>query len=173
MLQRITRDAARVRIVWHGGAVSEMTVPLPVNALTAMPRGAEMEARVVELARAGKRDDEIIHILSAEGHRSPWCSTGILASTIRGIRLRHGIKMAPRCTRWPRLPDWLTVTAMAARTQIPEKWIRARLCSGVIQTRREASGRYTRPPRNLACRLFQPTVIAGESDATNPDSCCA
>jgi hypothetical protein len=145
VLQRIARDAARVRIVWHGGAVSEMTVPLPVNALTAMPRGAEMEARVLELARAGKRDDEIIHILSAEGHRSPWCSTAILPSTIRGIRLRHGIKMAPRCTRWPRLPDWLTVSAMAARTQIPEKWIRARLRSGVIQTKREASGRYLFP----------------------------
>jgi DNA invertase Pin-like site-specific DNA recombinase len=145
VLQRIARDAARVRIVWHGGAVSEMTVPLPVNALTAMPRGAEMEARVLELARAGKRDEEIIYILTADGHRSPWCSTGILASTIRGIRLRHGIKMTPRCTRWPRLPDWLTVTAMAARTQIPEKWIRARLRSGVIQTRREASGRYLFP----------------------------
>ena len=53
--------------------------------------------------------------------------------------------MAPWCTRWPRLPDWLTVSAMAARTQIPEKWIRARLRSGVIQTKREASGRYLFP----------------------------
>jgi hypothetical protein len=32
---------------------------------------------------------------------------------------------------------------------------------------------YTRPPGNLACRIFQATVIAGEFDATNPDSCCA
>jgi hypothetical protein len=43
---RTARDATCARIVWRGGDVSEMQVALPVNGLAALPRGAEMEARV-------------------------------------------------------------------------------------------------------------------------------
>jgi len=50
ILRRVVRNAASVRVVWRGGAVSELTVALPVNSFAALPRGAEMEARVLELA---------------------------------------------------------------------------------------------------------------------------
>ncbi|MBC9180119.1 recombinase family protein [Pseudoroseomonas ludipueritiae] len=50
VLTRLGRDRAGVRIVWRGGAVTPLEVDLPVNALAALPRAAEMEARVIELA---------------------------------------------------------------------------------------------------------------------------
>jgi DNA invertase Pin-like site-specific DNA recombinase len=71
VLRRVARDAASVRVVWRGGAASELTVALPVNSFAALPRGAEMEARALELARAGMHDEEIAQVLTAEGHRSP------------------------------------------------------------------------------------------------------
>ena len=147
VLRRSSRDAANVRVVWRGGEVSELTVTLAVNALAALPRGAEMEARVLELARAGMHDEEIAQALSAEGHRSPWQDKGVLPTTVHTIRLRHGIKAVRRCTRWPRVPGWLTVTDVAAQMQVPERWLRERLWAGAIQTMREPSGRYLFPDK--------------------------
>jgi hypothetical protein len=93
-MRRSARDRAEVRIVWRGGATTEFTVMMPVNSLTALSRGAEMEQRVCEFANAGQYDEEIAQILTAEGHRSPWRDTEVLSSTVRGIRLRHGIRHA-------------------------------------------------------------------------------
>src|SRR3712207_125721 len=50
VLRRVAPARAAVRVVWRGGAVTELVVELPVNALAALARGAEMEARVLELA---------------------------------------------------------------------------------------------------------------------------
>jgi hypothetical protein len=150
ILRRTGRDATAVRIVWRGGEVSELLVALPVNALAALPRGREMEARVVELALAGMRDMEIVRTLTAEGHRSTRRDMRILPTTVQGIRLRHGVKAAWHCTRWPPVPGWLTVTDVAARLQVPEKWLRERLRSGVINATLEASGRYLLPDRQDA-----------------------
>ncbi|WP_428483772.1 recombinase family protein [Rhodopila sp.] len=147
VLRRTARDAAAVRVVWRGGEVSEMQVALPVNELAALPRGSEMEARVLELARAGVRDPEIVQILTAEGHRSTRLNLRILPSTVQAIRLRHGVKAAWRCTRWPPVPGWLTVAQAAARLPVPEKWLRKKLRAGVIRGRLEPSGRYLIPDR--------------------------
>jgi len=147
ILRRVARDAASVRVVWRGGAVSELTVALPVNSFAALPRGAEMEARVLELAHAGMHDEEIAQVLTAEGHRSPGLDEGVLPATARTIRLRHGIKVVRRCTRWPRVPGWLTVADVALQLQVPQRWLRERLWARAIQTTREPSGRYLLPDR--------------------------
>ena len=101
VMRRIGRDRAEVRIVWRGGAITELTDAGQLIKLTALPRGAEMEQRVCELAAAGHYDDEIARILTAEGHRSPWRGAEVLPSTVRGIRLRHGRKTVRQRTRWP------------------------------------------------------------------------
>src|SRR5215207_8154996 len=145
VLRRGARDRAAVRIVWRGGAVSELEVTLPVNALTALSRYAEMEARVLALARAGVDDVAIARALTAEGHHSAQHCTAVLPSTVRSIRLQHGLKLVPEPTRWPPRPGWLTVTGIAARLQVPEKWLRRRLRDGAIRTVREPSGRYLFP----------------------------
>jgi len=117
VLCRKARDAAAVRIVWRGGEISEMQVALPVNALAALPRGDEMRVRVLELARAGMRDPEIVQTLTAEGHRSTRLSLSILPSTVQAIRLKYGIKAAWRCTRWPPMPGWLVVSVNVVETR--------------------------------------------------------
>jgi hypothetical protein len=56
----------------------------------------------------------------------------------------------PERTRWPRVPGWLTVTGMAARLQVPERWLRDHLRAGAIRTVREPSGRYLFPDSESA-----------------------
>jgi DNA invertase Pin-like site-specific DNA recombinase len=155
---RSARDKAEVRIVWRGGATTELTVMMPVNSLAALPRYAEMERRICELATKGLYDDQIVRILADEGHRSPWRGTAVLPSTVRGIRLRHGIKAVHRQTRWPPVKGCLTVTQLAERLHIPTKWIHTQLRRGAIRAIHEPSGRYLFPdtkPALLAIRQLR------------------
>ena len=155
VMRRSARDRAEVRIVWRGGATTELTVMMPVNSLTALPRGAEMEQRACELAAAGHYDDEIAQILTAEGHRSPCQGAEVLPSTVRGIRLRHGIKTVRQRTRWPAVPGCLTVTQLAERLQIPQKWIHTQLKRGALRTIIEPSGRYLFPDTETAMQALR------------------
>jgi hypothetical protein len=150
VLWRARSNVAGVRIAWRGGATSELEVELPGSTLATMPRGAEMEARVLELARSGVHDEEIVAALLAEGHRSPTRASGVYPSTVRRIRLRHSVMLPCRCTRWPAVPGWLTVKATAARLGLPEKWLRDRLRAELIRTRRDGSGRYPFPDNQEA-----------------------
>jgi DNA invertase Pin-like site-specific DNA recombinase len=155
VLRRSARDRAEVRIVWRGGATTELTVMMPVNALTALPRHAEMEQRICELANTGLYDDEIARILTSEGHRSPWRGAEVLASTVRGIRLRHRIKTARQRSRWHAVPGCLTVAQLAERLRIPQKWIHTQLRRGAIRAIHEPSGRYLFPDTEPAMQAVQ------------------
>ncbi len=153
-LRRTARDAASVRVVWRGGEVSEFTVALTVNALAALPRAAEMEARVLELARNGLHDDDIVRVLTAEGHRSPWRTAEVLPGTVQRIRLHHRVKVARR-SRWHHRPGWIPVTEAEMRLQVPRQWIKGRIRSGAIQTLREPSGRYLIPDTPAALEAIR------------------
>jgi DNA invertase Pin-like site-specific DNA recombinase len=155
VMRRSARDRAEVRIVWRGGATTELTVMMPVNSLAALPRHAEMEQRICELAATGHYDDEIARMLTAEGHRSPWRGAEVLPSTVRGIRLHHGMKTARKRTRWPAVPGCLTVAQRAERLRIPQKWIHTQLRRGVIRAIHEPSGRYLFPDTEPAMRAVQ------------------
>jgi hypothetical protein len=114
-----------------------------------------MEARVLTLARAGVDDVAIARTLTAEGHHSAQHRTTVLPSTVRSIRLQHGLKLVPERTRWPQMPGWLTVTSIAARLQVSEKWLRGCLRAGAIRTVREPSERYLFPDSESALEALQ------------------
>jgi DNA invertase Pin-like site-specific DNA recombinase len=155
VMRRSARDKAEVRIVWRGGATTELIAMMPVNSLAALPRYAEMERRICELAAKGLYDDQIVQILADEGHRSPWRGTAVLPSTVRGIRLRHGIKAVHRQTRWPPVKGCLTVTQLAERLNIPTKWIHTQLRRGAIRAIHEPSGRYLFPDTDQAMHAIR------------------
>src|SRR5690606_2430108 len=71
VLDRGIRDIALARIVWRGGAVTDLEVKMRVNAVSDLTRGDEMRVRVLELAQSGMPDKEIARVLTSEGHRSP------------------------------------------------------------------------------------------------------
>ncbi len=129
VMRRSTRDRVGVRIVWRGGETTELEVGIAVGALTALTRGAEMEARVLDLARDGCEDAAIAALLTQEGFRSPRHSQ-VLVNTVRAVRLRHRVLQAPSRPR--HLLGWLTISQLAQQLAIPRRWIDQRIRSGVI-----------------------------------------
>ena len=57
MLDRGEHDVASVRIVWRGGAVTNLEVKMKVNSVAKLTRGTEMRDRALDLARDGMPDD--------------------------------------------------------------------------------------------------------------------
>jgi hypothetical protein len=136
ILQRVTRDRITIRLVWRGGEVSQLEVEPRVHAGSALSRGAEMQARLLELARQGIDDAAIAAILTQEGHHSARCSH-VPASTVRVIRQRHRVLHDARSTRARHISGWLTMADVAQCLQVSTSWVKRRIHSGVIKVERD------------------------------------
>jgi len=145
VIHRSAPDTIRMRLVWRGGDASALDVPVPVGTLAALSRHEELEARILELARAGHSDEAIAAELTAAGHRSPMCMR-VLPSTVRIIRLRHGILLKRSQSHPRRLPGRLTIPQLAAQLGVSAHWIYDRVHNGTIAiTRDERTGLYLFP----------------------------
>ena len=145
VIHRIAADTIHMRIVWRGGDASVFDVPVPVGSLSALSRHEEMEIRVLEGARASQNDTEIAAELSAAGFRSPMRKQ-VLPSTVRGIRLRHGILQVRSQSHPRRIPGYLTIPQLAGRLGATTHWIYDRIHNGsIIVLRDEGSGLYLFP----------------------------
>ena len=141
ILDRGEHDVGRVRIVWRGGAVSEIEVKMRVNSVSSLTRGAEMQERVLELARTKMHDDEIAAVLTSEGHRSPNCADKVLPTTVQRIRLLAGLKgLAAQRTRWRHSTDQLSAQELAGVLNIPVNWIYVQIRKGRLLIDRHPSG---------------------------------
>ncbi|MFC3057401.1 recombinase family protein [Paenirhodobacter populi] len=123
ILDRGAHDITLARIVWRGGAVTELNVKMRVNSVAKLSRGQEMHDRVLELARAGIPDDKIANILTSEGHRSPNSADTVLPITVQRIRFAAGIKVAVQRTKWRHAPGILSANEVATTLGIPVNWL--------------------------------------------------
>ncbi|MER9946430.1 hypothetical protein NKJ70_31930 [Mesorhizobium sp. M0092] len=57
VLDRGEHDVALARIVWRGGAVTELEVKMKVNSVAKLTRGEEMRVRLLDLAITGMPPD--------------------------------------------------------------------------------------------------------------------
>ena len=131
VLDRGEHDIARVRIVWRGGAASEIDVKMRVGSVARLTRGGEMQKRVIELARTKMHDDEIAAVLTREGHRSPDCADKVLPTTVQRIRYRAGLKgLAEQRTRWRHSQDVLSANELASVLKIPVNWLYVQIRKG-------------------------------------------
>jgi hypothetical protein len=141
ILDRGERDVACVRIVWRGGAVSEIAVKMRVGSVANLTRGAEMQERVIELARTKMHDDEIAAVLTREGHRSPNCADKVLPITVQRIRLGAGLKgNVEQRTRWRHAADVLSAHELAGVLGIPVNWLYVQIRQGRLLIDRHPSG---------------------------------
>lgn len=141
ILDKGEHDVAKVRIVWRGGAVSEIEVKMRVNSVAGLTRGAEMRERVLELARTKMHDDDIAAVLTIEGHRSPNCSEKVLPATVQRIRFGAGIKgITEQRTRWRHSPKLLSAIELAGILNIPVNWLYVQIRSGRLLIDRHPSG---------------------------------
>lgn len=142
VLDRGEHDIARARIVWRGGAVTELSVRMRVNSVAALERGIEMSKRVVDLAQEGISDCDIAAILTADGHRSPNCTDRVLPITVQRIRLGAGIKVSEQRTRWTHDTDVLSAQELAGKLSIPVNWLYVQIRQGRLAIDRQPTGAY-------------------------------
>ena len=141
VLDRGEHDVALVRIVWRGGAFTEIQIKRRVGSVANLSRGAEMRERALELACTKMHDDEIAAVLTREGHRSPNCPDKVLPITVQRIRLNAGVKgLVERRKRWRHSPEVLSANELAGKLNIPVNWLYVQIREGRLLIDRHASG---------------------------------
>ena len=138
VLRRLAADRISVRIVWRGGEISDLEVEAAVHTHRFLTRGAEMEARLLDLARQGLDDETIAARLTSEGHRSAR-RAHVPVETVRHIRQHHRVLRNERRTHPRHIPGWLTMAELARRLQVSRDWIERRIRNGTISIVRDAA----------------------------------
>ena len=145
VLRRSTPECVEIRIVWRGGETTDLSVDIAVRALASLTRGTEMEARVVELARAGMDDATIAAMLTKEGFRSARLDM-VSAHAVKVVRLRCKVLRAPWLSTPRRVPGLFTVAQLARRIGVSPHWLHRRIRNGTIDVVRcPISGRWLFP----------------------------
>jgi hypothetical protein len=145
VLDRGAHDITLARIVWRGGAVTDLDVKMKVNSVAKLSRGSEMHDRVLKLAQAGMADEEIARVLTSEGHRSPDSADKVLPITVQRIRLAAGIKVAVQRTKWHHAPSLLSANEVAITLGIPVNWLYVQIRKGRLLIDRQPSGAHLFP----------------------------
>ena len=164
VLDRGEHDVTLVRVVWRGGAVTDLEVKMRVNSVDRLTRGAEMRDRVLDLAREGLPDVEIATVLTAEGHRSPNCHEKVLPMTVQRIRHAAGIQVSEPRSRWAHDSSSLSAPELAERLSIPVNWLYVQIRQKRLLVDRQPSGAY----------LFEnsPVVLKAVRSLRNHTSSC-
>jgi hypothetical protein len=131
VLHRSARDTVAVRIVWKGGDTTSLAIPISVGSLAEYSKAQALESRVLALCDEGVSDAAIATMLTREGFRSP-LHEQVLASTVKGLRLRHRRLREPHQSHPRKIAGYLTVPQLAQRLAIPKHWIYDRIHNGTI-----------------------------------------
>ena len=145
VVQRVGRDRVQVRIVWRGGEVSQCAISITVGSLAALSTGQELEARVLQLHKAGKADEVIARELTAAGFRSPMHQE-LLVSTVKGLRLKHRCFITQHQSHPRHIMGSLTITQLAQRLGLSVHWLYDRIHNGQIRLQKDpATGLFLFP----------------------------
>jgi hypothetical protein len=132
VIHRSAPDQIATRIVWKGGAVSRRQVAMPVGSFADLSFAHEMEQEILELADQHIPDEEIATRLTQKGYRSPMRSS-VLPSTVRRIRLSHGVVHKPHQSHPRKVPGYLSVSHIAQQLGVSAHWLYDRIHNGRIQ----------------------------------------
>ena len=161
VIQRAVRDCVRTRIVWRGGADSLLEIPIAVGAFSALSGAKELEEKMVALIKQGWSDAEIAEQLTAEGARSPRREK-VIESTVRNIRLKHGIKVNRNHPHRHRPPGHLPIAQLSQLIEAPQHWIYFQIRSGrIIVNRDPVTRHYLFPDQPKTIKLLK-KLKAGE-----------
>jgi hypothetical protein len=112
-----------------------------------------MEEMILALSRQGKTDEEIANQLTNLGHRSPQRTDVVLPSTVRNVRLTHGLFVVRSQSHPRQISGYLTLPQLACRLEVKPHWLYHQIDIGRIQvTKDQHTGLYLFPdtPDTLA-----------------------
>ncbi|MDX9955824.1 MAG: recombinase family protein [Anaerolineae bacterium] len=155
VVQRTTRDCVHTRIVWHGGDVTTMDIPITVGAFADLAAAEEIEQIIIQRSSQNQSDEEIAAYLTRLGHRSSRHSN-FLPSTVKTIRLKHRIFHKPHLSIPRSFPGYLTIPQIAEQLDITVHWIYHQIRSGRIQITKDPDvGMYLFPDATVTLEMFE------------------
>ena len=155
VIHRATRECVQTRIVWKGGETTTFQVPIAVGALKDLAGAAEMERLVLERSVQDVPDEVIAQELTEQGYRSPM-QPFVLPSTVKLMRLRHGIFQVRHQSHPRQVAGSLTLTQVAKALDITPHWVYDRIHNGTIQVRRDpATNLYLFPDTPATLEQFR------------------
>jgi hypothetical protein len=140
VIHRTTRECVQARMVWKGGATTTLQIPIAVGALKDLAGAAEMERLVLERSVQGIPDEVIARELTEQGYRSPM-QPFVLPSTVKLLRLRHGIFQVRHQSHPRQIVGSLTLSQVAKALDITPHWLYDRIHNGTIQVRKDPTTR--------------------------------
>ena len=158
VIHRSTRDCVKVRIVWQGGETTTSSIPITVGSFAELSTKKELEHLILERAKTQEADDDIAQDLTRLGYRSPMSLT-VLPSTVRIIRLKHGIIHTRSQSHPIKVEVFLTVTQLAKKVEVTAHWIYDRLHKGDIETHKVPLPNrltYLFPDTEKSIKMFMP-----------------
>jgi DNA invertase Pin-like site-specific DNA recombinase len=126
-------ETVHTRIVWQGGEVTTLQIPITVGSFADLAGAEEMEQIILERSQQGQSDEEIAEHLTALGHRSPMRPDRVLPSTVKTVRLKHRIFQVRSQSHPRRVPGYLTLPQVATAVDVTHHWIYDRINNGTIQ----------------------------------------
>lgn len=156
VIHRQVQDRVQTRIVWRGGDITSLEIPVPVGSFADLSTAAEMEQIIRDLSHQGKSDEEIAVHLTALGHRSPMQTDHVLPSTVKIVRLKHRIFQKRSQSHPRRVDGHLTVSQIARRLDISPYWVYDRISNGRIQVVKDPeTGLYLFPDEPATLEMFK------------------
>jgi hypothetical protein len=137
VVHRTAPDRVHCRVVWKGGETTDADVAVTVGSWSRLSAGREIEESILRLARQGRSDEEIARYLTEQGHHSPRHTT-VLRSSVRIVRLRHGLLRDRRQSHPRRILGFLTVPQLTAKLGLERSWIYDRIHNGTIRVALDA-----------------------------------
>jgi DNA invertase Pin-like site-specific DNA recombinase len=156
VIHRQVQDRVQTRIVWRGGNITTLEIPVPVGSFADLSTAVEMEKIILALSRNGKTDEEIAEHLTALGHRSPMQTDRVLPSTVQCVRLKHRVFLKRSQSHPRRVEGYLTIPQIARRLDISPHWVYDRINNGCIQVIKDPDiGLYLFPDEPATLEMFR------------------
>ncbi len=140
VVHRLARDQMQARIVWKGGETTTLLIPVPIGTFKDLAGAETMQRLILERSVAGIPDEAIAQELTELGYRSPM-GLVVLPSTVRGIRLKHGIFQKRSQSHPRRVEGTLTISQIATALDIDPHWIYDRIHNGTIHVDKDPNTR--------------------------------
>jgi DNA invertase Pin-like site-specific DNA recombinase len=140
VVHRLERSQMQARVVWKGGETTTFLIPVPIGTFKDLAGAETMKQIILERSASGILDEVIAQELTDLGYRSPM-GLVVLPSTVKGIRLKHGI-FQKRSQSHPRqIEGTLTISQIATTLDIDPHWIYDRIHNGTIQVDKDPKTR--------------------------------
>lgn len=119
-----------IRIVWNSGFTTSYELNVKVGSIDQLEQGAELKAKILEMAREGLPDEWIAYQLSKQGYRQS-CRMFVTMEFVSRVRCSAGLKIL-RSSRQPKLEGGLSLWQASRRLKVGPGWILEQALAGTV-----------------------------------------